>query len=302
MIKRLTGCFNRVKDNFMLNNILFKICLLALIIFNLSFTWPLENIRITSTFGESRGDHFHDGIDIISGNFKIHPAEDGELVYFWNKSLFPTENYPGGGNFKVLTHKNGYSTIYMHLEDSSEYKKGYSVSDTVAEMGLTGHSSGKHLHFTLYNTKMKKFINPLTVFPQITDKMNPIIEGVYIRIEDKYFRINNNNNIKLTHNYPLLVEIWDTINKGDRLGIYKLVMTLNGEKIADNIYSEISFSKNCLNMAGKTFQELFDEKGYYKATNVKYIQGVNELLITAVDYSGNETSKKISFAVNLDTQ
>jgi murein DD-endopeptidase MepM/ murein hydrolase activator NlpD len=167
------------------NKIVFFICLLFLISLNLSFTWPFENVRITSTFGESRGDHFHNGIDIISGYSKIYPADEGELVFFWDNSIFPTENYPGGGNFKILTHKNGYYSVYMHLADSPLYKNVYAKNDPVGDMGLTGHSSGKHLHMSMVEINSKKIINPLLIFPKIPDNIKPDIEEAYVRIDDK---------------------------------------------------------------------------------------------------------------------
>ena len=37
-----------------------------------SFKWPIKNGKITSTFGESRGDHFHDGVDMIVNDFNSY--------------------------------------------------------------------------------------------------------------------------------------------------------------------------------------------------------------------------------------
>ena len=273
-----------------------------LILLNLSFTWPFENARITSTFGESRGDHFHSGIDMISGIMKIYPVEEGELVYFWDHSLFPTENYPGGGNYKILRHKSGYYSIYMHLEDNALYQNIYTRNDPVGDMGDSGHSSGRHLHLSMYQIDSDKFVNPFKIFPPVSDNMNPEIEEAYVRIEDKYFRISNKDNIRLTQNYPLLLDIHDLMRKGDRLGVYKLAVTMNGEKVADNDYSEISMVNNMLNISEKSFDNTFDEKGYYKVPGVKYIDGVNEVTVIATDYSGNQTLKKLSFTVKLDMQ
>lgn len=284
------------------NKIIFYICLFLLISFNLSFTWPIENARITSSFGESRGDHFHSGIDLISGSMKIYPVEEGELVFFWDNSIFPDENYPGGGNYKILRHKSGYYSVYMHLDDNPSCKNIYLKNDPVGTMGSTGHSSGKHLHFSMYQIASNKFINPLKIFPEVSDNIKPGIEEISVRIEDKYFRINENDNIRLTQHFPLLINIWDSINKGDRLGIYKLRITLNGKKIIDNEYSEISIADNISKISGRAFDELFDEKGYYKVSEIKYIDGVNTLAVTAADYSGNETTKQFSFTVNLDMQ
>ncbi|MFH0975111.1 MAG: M23 family metallopeptidase [Spirochaetota bacterium] len=289
-------------DKCLYNKIIFYICLFLLIAFNLSFTWPMENFRITSTFGESRGDHFHSGVDLISGSTKIYPAEEGELVFFWDNALFPTENYPGGGNYKILRHKSGYYSVYMHLNDNPSVKNIYLKNDSVGEMGATGHSSGKHLHLSIFHSDTGKFVNPVSVFPKVADNIEPVIEEAYVRIENKYFRIGNNDSIRLTKHYPLLINIWDLMHKGDRLGVYKLLITLNGEKIVNNNYSDILMKDNALRVSGKAFDELFDEKGYYKADKIKYVDGVNDLSVTASDYSGNESTKKLTFTVKLDMQ
>ncbi len=284
------------------NNFIFYFCFLFLISINLSFTWPFENARITSTFGESRGDHFHSGVDMISESMKVYPAEEGELVFFWDSSLFPTENYPGGGNYRILEHKNGYYSVYMHLEDSSSYKNIYIKNDIIGDMGSTGHSYGRHLHLSMVQINSKKFVNPFKIFPGIPDNVKPSIEEAYVRIEDKYFRIRDKDNIRLTQHYPLLINIWDSANKGEKLGIFRLLITFNGEKIVDNDYSEIFMTNNVLKIAGRPFEELFDEKGYYKASGIKYIDGVNRVSVAATDYSGNVSSRDLSFSVKLDMQ
>lgn len=286
----------------MYNKTILLSCILLLIALTLSFTWPMNDVRITSSFGESRGDHFHSGIDIISWNAAIYPVLEGELVYYWDNMLFPTENYPGGGNYKILKHDSGYYSIYMHLSDNLSGKNTYSKNDSIGKMGDTGHSSGNHLHLSLFQINTKKYINPLNFLPKTEDKIKPSIEDIFIRIEDKYFLIKNNDNIRLTQHYPLLVNIWDSMHKGERLGIYKISIMLNGVKIMDNNYSEIIFLKDIMSISGKSFNDLYDEKGYYKAKNVKYNDGVNTLSITASDYSGNESFKTISFTVNLETQ
>jgi hypothetical protein len=43
--------------------------------------WPVAARIITGTFGEDRGDHFQDGIDIGGGNQDVHAVLPGELVF-----------------------------------------------------------------------------------------------------------------------------------------------------------------------------------------------------------------------------
>ena len=64
----------------MSERLIFYCSIMFLVFFNLSFAnfnfqWPLKEGLITSTFGESRADHFHDGVDIVSANKNIYPVE-----------------------------------------------------------------------------------------------------------------------------------------------------------------------------------------------------------------------------------
>ncbi|MBN2039955.1 MAG: M23 family metallopeptidase [Spirochaetes bacterium] len=281
---------------------IYYLCFYLIAALTLSFTWPVTEGRVTSTFGESRGDHFHDGIDLVSAKDAVYPVSEGKLVYLWDKSFFPAENYPGGGNYRILQHDKGFYSIYMHLKDSPEWKSVYSINDAVGEIGNTGHSFGDHLHLSMLHADSKKSVNPFILFPEIADTKIPDIRNIYIRVEDKYFTIRDKDKIRLTQHYPLLVDISDSIAKTEKTGIYKLNIMLNGKNVYNYVFSEIEPSKNGLTISGKFFQDLFDEKGYYKAIDVQYLEGINNLSITAVDYSGNTASKKLAFTVNLDMQ
>ncbi len=278
------------------------LCLIFLVSLNLSFRWPLENYRITSTFGESRSDHFHDGMDVISGNNNVYPVDDGELVFFWDKSIFPTENYTGGGNYSVLKHKDGIYSLYMHLEDASHLKNHYTVNDSLGKIGNTGRSYGKHLHFSLLKLHERKSINPVMLLPQFKDAKKPLVTNISVRIGEKYYPIKNNCKIRLTQHYPLHIKIIDLIRGQERLGVYRLKVILNSRNVIDAKFSEIGFSRNGLTISNKIFQSLYDENGYYKAENVLYNNGLNRIIVIALDYSGNKTIKEVFFNVKLEIE
>jgi murein DD-endopeptidase MepM/ murein hydrolase activator NlpD len=85
--------------------------------------------------------HFHAGID-MAGPYgaNIYAADTGIVSLGYDQY--------GYGNYIVLTHGNGYSTLYGHLS-------GFNVSDgqtvqrgtVIGFEGSTGNSSGPHLHF-----------------------------------------------------------------------------------------------------------------------------------------------------------
>ena len=90
--------------------------------------------------------HLHSGIDIAEPYGQPVLAADSGVA-----SLYST-GY-GYGNYVIITHGNGYATLYGHLA-SFAVRNGQLVyrGQTVAYEGSTGNSTGPHLHFEIrYN-------------------------------------------------------------------------------------------------------------------------------------------------------
>ena len=107
--------------------------------------WPVEG-RITSSFAE-RVDPFlgegakHAGVDISTayGTTVIAPA-DGVVVF--------ADDMSGYGHLIIVQHAHGVSTRYGHLSAfavtaGQEIRRG----DTLGYVGLSGRSTGPHLHY-----------------------------------------------------------------------------------------------------------------------------------------------------------
>lgn len=275
------------------------ISLIILSLSNLSFDWPVEKGILTSTYCESRADHFHDGIDIVSPNDAIYASKPGRLIYMWDKSLFPEEHYPGGGNYKILSHNNEYS-IYMHLKDGAELKKDYNEKDIIGYIGNSGHSFAKHLHFSLLQRDTRSSQNPLAVMPQYHDTRPPAIDGICLNIDGNYFHINNKSKFRLTRHYPLLIKIIDSVTGKEKLGIYSLKVIINNTEALDINFDTLDYAEKGLSVNGLVFDDVFDDGGYYKVKNVDYRHGTNNVYIFARDYAGNESVKQYTFDVKLD--
>lgn len=123
------------------------------------FIWPVPSSkRITSYFGSRPqpvpgASTNHKGIDIGAGYGSAILASAGGRV--------TTARYSSSaGNYIVISHGNGMSTVYMHC--SALY---VSVGDTVSQgqkiagVGSTGYSSGNHLHFGVI--KNGSYVNPM---------------------------------------------------------------------------------------------------------------------------------------------
>lgn len=286
----------------MRERLLFLISILILAIFSTSFRWPVDDGRITSTFAESRGDHFHDGIDMICQDDKIYPVDTGRLLFYWDRSIFPLENHPGGGNYVILSHENKYYSIYLHLEEGLNTKNYYKKSDLLGMIGNSGHSYARHLHFSMLEKKSWSSINPFLKMPEFKDDKPPVIGELYFKIDEKYINIRNNSSIRLTQHYPILIKIIDVIKGNEKLGIYKLVVTHNQKKAVEAVFDRIDFSKDGLNIKKKNFFNVFDEAGYYKVEGIKFQEGQNLFTVSAWDYSENFSEKEFTLDVDLDME
>jgi murein DD-endopeptidase MepM/ murein hydrolase activator NlpD len=134
------------------------------------FAWP-ERGPITQPFGctdflaepydpNCPTRHTHTGIDIGDSFGTPVGAADTGVVTVVN-----TDGWGGGyGNYIVITHGNGYSTLYAHLSAVSvSVKQAVQRGQTIGAEGSTGNSTGPHLHFEIRLNGV--YQNPLAYLP-----------------------------------------------------------------------------------------------------------------------------------------
>src|SRR6185312_174790 len=77
------------------------------------FRYPLDLPPSTAgSFGELRPNHFHSGLDFKTNGrtgFPVHAAYDGYISRL-------RVQFGGFGNAIYITHPNGYTTVYGHIE------------------------------------------------------------------------------------------------------------------------------------------------------------------------------------------
>ncbi len=168
---------------------------------NHSFMKPLGiPFAFVGNFGETRPDHFHSGLDIRTGgkeNLPVYAVEDGYISRVKIEAK-------GFGNALYITHANGYTTVYAHLNrfypelESFVRRKQYQQKSWVYDQtffpdqfwvrkgtliawsGNTGSSQGPHLHFEVRNAKTDAPLNPLLFFNEISDKQSPVIHQLSV--------------------------------------------------------------------------------------------------------------------------
>ena len=114
------------------------------------------------------------GTESSGFGYRVHPI-DGELSFHYGTDfaadsgddvtafadgyVYAAGTSEGYGNYLILTHEGGFSTIYAHLS-SFAVSEGEMVSrgQLIGAVGQTGKATGPHLHFELLCSDI--YLNP----------------------------------------------------------------------------------------------------------------------------------------------
>ena len=131
--------------------------------------WPTNSPYIITSGYEYRWGTFHEGIDISGTGYgsPIYASLDGIVAFVgWNGKCGI-----GAGYCVLLSHSNGYYTLYAHMvNDSSSVSAGQSVTrgQIIGSMGTTGYVTGYHLHFGVWYgepyASSSHLVNPLSLW------------------------------------------------------------------------------------------------------------------------------------------
>jgi len=170
------------------------------------FKLPVDfEVYLSGTFGELRSNHFHSGLDIRTGGV------EGRNILATAEGYVSRINVSqkGYGNAIYVTHPNGYTSVYAHLQkfnkDIQFYvkkhqyaKKSFEVElypekglikveqgQVIAYSGNTGGSGGPHLHFEIRKSNSGEPVNPLLFNLPVPDNLSPEILKLYVYQIDK---------------------------------------------------------------------------------------------------------------------
>jgi hypothetical protein len=177
------------------------------------FRSPLDiTVVLAGTFAELRSNHFHSGLDIktkqVEG-LKVYGIADGYV------SRIKIAHF-GYGKALYVTHPNGYTSVYAHLQKFSPTIEAYikkkqyekesfeielfpdvdeliiQKDDIIAFTGNTGSSGGPHLHFEIRDNQERP-INPMLFGVNVKDTKKPIVSNVYAYPIGKNSHINGSS-------------------------------------------------------------------------------------------------------------
>ena len=189
-----------------IHHILAGIILLAGITSNIAEAQQLRKpmdipVLLSGNFGELRSNHFHSGIDFKTQGVEGKPIHSVQDEYVSRISVSPW----GYGNGLYITHPDGTTTVYGHLQKFSQKITAYlkekqyeqesfnvnlsltpdelpvKEGELVALSGNTGSSGGPHLHFEVRDTETEEPMDPIEYYKDlIKDTQAPKIQGIMV--------------------------------------------------------------------------------------------------------------------------
>ena len=157
-------------------------------------------ITLAGNVGEIRSDHFHTGIDIKALQGVGSPVYAAAAGYVSRVGVSPT----GYGNVLYVTHPNGETSVYGHLDSfvpqiarwvrGQQYaKRSFRVDlypakgqfpvakgERIASLGNSGSSGGPHLHFEIRDAQGRpRNLIAQKVF-QVADRVAPVVSRILL--------------------------------------------------------------------------------------------------------------------------
>ena len=258
------------------------------------FDDPLDiPLVLSGTFGELRSDHFHAGLDLKTQQKEGLNVIAAAAGYISRIKI----SHWGYGKAIYITHPNGFTTVYAHLQKfnkriesyikKQQYKKeSFEIqvfpspkalpikkNEIIALSGSTGGFVGPHLHFEIRDTKTEKPINPMLFGIQVSDGKKPRINTLI--------------------GYPL-----DKNSQINSIGIpsqISLINSKNGELQAKKIYAfgKIGFGINAFDQ----LDGAYNKNGLYSLTML--VNGLKVHEFNATTFSFSE-SKYINLLIDYE--
>lgn len=288
----------------MIKKIFFILLLNLSVLFIYGFQWPVSDVVLISTFGESEFNEYVKGLDLGGVAQDVKPIDSGDLVYYSIQNSSPLDLPSGLGSYVIYQHKNGIRSLYGHLEDDSVNTKNFEIelSDTIGVMGTTGTAVGAMLHLQVIDTEFEKYINPLLSLPLLDDQRKPLIKEVFLSSESVKMALSSKNTIK-TGVYGLSADIRDLSESAGYycpLAPYSISIFMNGENLANINFESMRVNNGEMmleELEGIPYDQLYQSDWEIRIGSFEFSPGDIMLEISVKDFAGNEGIEMFSLKV-----
>ncbi len=259
---------------------------------SMAWQWPVETFSPSVSFGQSSGDAYSRGMELIGGVQPVYPVTAGTVIYVrGSHDAAPSQL----GTTVVVEHDRGFRSFYGHLEEGTTPEPGTVVTEAtqIGLVGETGTAGRPTLFFSILDTEAGAYVNPLLLLPAVEDLAAPTVISILAQSETSLYDLSAGSDLSAGE-YLLLVECEDRwVRAGELVTPYSVVVLVDGQEHLVITHDRIGFSDGYPRVEPGPpvpYDDLhIGERGYVTG---RFTVPIGRTLIEVVvsDFSGNDAS------------
>jgi hypothetical protein len=268
--------------------------------------WPSPNGTLVSNFGWNEGGTPALGVS-FAGAGPVQAADDGELLFVQDSSNTASQLPEPLGAWLAVDHGDLIS-IYSRLDDRQAGELFLALPNRIqknTEIGTAGVSGWTRLngfHFSLFDRKDRRWVNPSMIMTPLPDTRPPIIRGLSLKNSDG--QVIESSQARIAQGrYTIAVDVTDTLTSpaDPPLAPHRIVCTMNGSEVGELIFETYSARDGMLMVYRNGLvpvKQVYALAPFYEVGEALFTRGQVALEIIAYDIAGSAQSAVYRFAVD----
>jgi hypothetical protein len=267
--------------------------------------WPSPDGTLVSNFGWNEGGTPALGVSFTSVG-PVQAADDGELLFVQDSYNTASPLPEALGTWIAVDHGDLIS-IYSRLDDRQSealfvaLPKHIPKNTAIGVAGISGWTRLNGFHFSLFDRKDRRWVNPAMIMTPLPDTRAPIIRGLFLKNSDG--QVIESSQARIAQGrYTIAVDVTDTLTSPSDpiLAPHQIVCTMNGSEVGELTFETYSARDGMLMVYRNGLvpvKQVYSLAPFYEVGEALFTRGQIMLEIIAYDITGSAQSAMYSFAV-----
>ena len=282
-------------------------------LFIFSMDWPTENGMIVKNFGWNDQGRPTLGVSFVSEG-PIGAADQAELLFQHRMESTASKITSPLGSWVALDHGGGIVSVYSRMAENEgsmnvgSKNEGSRIPVTIeknspiGESGVSGWSEKKGVHFSLFDRKGRRWINPVMIVTPLPQSR--LLQILSVRLRNSEGRLLDlAPGITISQDrYTVLVEAAEIYQRTDQnpLAPFKIICSINGSEIGGFNFEAFSARDGSLMVYRNGLipvRQIYAPYPAFELGTVSFARGQVSLEIIAQNAAGTSRNAVFRFTV-----
>jgi hypothetical protein len=198
-------------------------------------------------------------------------------------------------------------SIYSRLDDRQSKElfaalpKRIPKSTEIGKAGISGWAQLNGFHFSLFDRKERRWVNPAMIMTPLPDTRPPVIRDLFLENSDGQMIESSQARIAQGR-YTIAVDVTDTLTNlsGPPLAPHRIVCTMNGSEVGELTFETYSARDGMLMVYRNGLvpvKQVYALAPFYEVGEALFTRGQVTLEIIAYDIAGSAQNAVYRFTV-----